>query len=63
MKERPQMRMTPSLGVFFIAPLPTWLEALARLLGFPIAQPIPVREVSPSETSPLFQPRPVRDCR
>ena len=57
MNERPQMHVTPSAGVFFIEPLPGWLETLARLLGFPIAQPIPVREVSPSETSRLLKVR------
>ncbi len=66
MKERPQMRVTPSLGVFFIDaahvlraaaiqseargtradakdPLAQLLETLARLLGIPVPQPVPVR--------------------
>lgn len=67
MKGRPQMRVTPSVGVFFNAPsfppraltlselvhftqgeskgssIQGLLEAIARLLGFPALQPIPVK--------------------
>ena len=39
MKRSPQ-NLAPSLGAFFVVRL---LRELARLLGFPMAQPIPVR--------------------
>ena len=70
MTTSPQTDQAPILGASFVDPstrfarsgsmlsvsrsIDRLLDGLARLLGFPIVQPIPVkdREVSPVETSP-----------